>query len=97
MTDTYGFEDQPGPGTNRHSKASRCHRCHGDKFVLVRLRSPEQTMWMEEHGIRPSKNSFHEEYAGCPDCNPVVVEYWQGTGKRFRSMDAAETRRALEQ
>lgn len=96
MTDPSPFErDDHVDGTNRHAKPSRCRTCEGDRFVMVRLRSPERTMWMDEHGISPAKDSFHEEYAPCPDCNATTIEYWHHDGTRFRSMDAAAAREAL--
>ncbi len=92
----YDLGDGVKPGTNRASKPTRCTTCDGDKFVVVRLRSPEQTMLMKEKGITPSRDSFHEEMAPCPSCNPTVIEYWHHDGTRFRSMDAAAAREALQ-
>ena len=90
------FESQPGPGTNRTAAVTDCKTCGGDRFVTVRLRSPQQTMWMKERGIKPATDSFHEEMAGCPDCNPVEVTYYVA-GRKFVSMDPAMTRQALNQ
>ena len=90
------YIDAPAtPKTNQAAKPSRCKTCEGDKFVMVRLRSPETTLWMEEHGLKANPASFHEEYAPCPDCNHTVIEYWHHDGTRFRSMDAAAAREAL--
>jgi hypothetical protein len=79
--------------TNRHVDTD-CATCGGDRFVTVRLRPQEQTMWMKERGIVPSKDSFHEEVACCPDCNPSDVSYFTG-GRKFRQMDPAAVRDAL--
>lgn len=94
-----GFEFDTGtaPGTNRAVPPTRCALCGGDRFVMVRLRSQEQTAWMAEHNIRPHKSDFHEEYATCPDCNPIQVEYYVTGSHKFRSMDAAATRQAMSQ
>ena len=96
MTD-FEFDTPPSPGTNRSAKPTECATCGGDKFVVVRLRSPEQTAWMNDHGLKASRDSFHEEMAPCPDCNPIEVIYHLVGGKKFRSMDAAATRQALAQ
>jgi ssDNA-binding Zn-finger/Zn-ribbon topoisomerase 1 len=83
------------PSTNQHAKATDCPTCGGDKFVTVRLRSQEQTMWMKEHVILPNPNSFHEEVAACPDCHTNVdASYFTG-GRKFRPMDPAAVRDAL--
>lgn len=82
------------PGTNRSVKPTECSTCGGDRFVTVRLRSPETTIWMQEHGIKANPREFHEEVAPCPDCNPVEVTYWTGN-RKFRSMDPAAAREAL--
>jgi hypothetical protein len=95
-TPAYGFDDGTTPGTNRSAPATSCHTCGGDRFVTVRLRSPEQTAWMQEKGIKPNPKEFYEEVAPCPDCNNQTVEYFTVNG-RFRSMDAAATRQAMTQ
>ena len=92
----YVGDTAPGPGTNREAKPTSCVTCGGDRFVTVRLRSPEQTAWMNEHGIKANPKEFYEEVAPCPDCNPQEITYYTVNG-RFRSMDAAATRQALTQ
>jgi hypothetical protein len=79
--------------TNRHVDTD-CKTCGGDRFVTVRLRPQEQTMWMEEHKISPKQDSRHEEVACCPDCNPLEVSYFV-FGRKFRQMDPAAVRDAL--
>ena len=97
MSTPFEFDTGTTPGTNRSAPITRCTTCHGDRFVTVRLRSPEQTAWMNEHGIKANPKSFHEEVSPCPDCHPIEVEYYLMGGHRFRSMDAAATRQALAQ
>jgi hypothetical protein len=89
----FEFDTPAAPGLNQHAKLSNCRTCGGDRFVMVRLRSADQSVWMEDHGFKP--NGFHEEYAPCPDCNATTIEYWHHDGTRFRSMDAAAAREAL--
>ena len=84
-------------GTNRSAPVTRCETCGGDRFVTVRLRSPEQTLLMAEKNITPSRTSFYEETAPCPACNAVDVSYFRHDGSQFRSMDAAATRKALSE
>lgn len=81
-------------GTNRTAPIVDCTTCGGDRFVTARLRSPDQTIWMDEHGLKANPREFHEEVAPCPNCNPTEITYYAG-GKMFRSMDAAATREAL--
>lgn len=51
--------------------AESCPTCSGDLFVLVSMRKPTRTQWMEDQGIDvPASGSMMEEYAPCPDCNP---------------------------
>lgn len=61
-------------GTNRSAPVTDCATCGGDRFITVRLRSPEQTMWMKDRGIQPSTDSFHEEVAPCYTCNRAAYE-----------------------
>lgn len=92
----FEFDSTPGHGTNRAAKPTRCATCEGDRFVVVRLRSPEQTIWMTEHGIKASTTSFNEEVAPCPDCNRSVdVDYFRYDGSKFRGMDPATVRESL--
>jgi len=91
----YTLDDGITPGTNKPIKPTRCVSCGGDRFVLVNLRSPETTMWMEEHGIQASTQHFHEEYAPCPDCNNIDVSHFRHDGSRFRGMDPAQVRQAM--
>lgn len=93
----YVGDAAPGPGTNRSASTTDCQTCGGDRFVTVRLRSPEQTAWMNHHGIKASRVSFHEETAPCPDCHPIEVTYYRVDGSRFRTMDPAAVRQALTQ
>ena len=93
----FEFDDTTAPGTNRSAAPTRCTTCGGDRFVTVRLRSPEQTAWMNHHGIKASRVSFHEETAPCPDCHPIEVTYYRVDGSRFRTMDPAAVRAALTQ
>ena len=86
------FEKKDGAeGTNLHAKTTDCQTCGGDRFVTVRLRSPEQTAWMAEKNIRPSRTSFFEEVAPCPDCHRGAYDlYWPG-----RIIDPAAAREAI--
>ncbi len=79
--------------TNR-TVNTECQTCGGDRFVVVRLRAPSKSAWHLEHGTEPSKTEFYEEMAPCPDCNPIEITYWV-EGRKFRSMDAAEARKAM--
>ena len=82
--------------TNQSAKPTVCKTCDGDRFVTVRLRSPEQTAWMAEHNIEPRRDQFHEEVAPCPDCNPTLdASYFRHDGTRFRPMDPAAVRDTL--
>jgi hypothetical protein len=82
--------------TNRAVKPTRCPTCDGDRFVVARLRPPEQTAWMDEHNIKPSTTEMHEEYAPCPDCNPQEITWYRHDGSRFRGLDPAAVRQALK-
>ena len=84
-------------GTNRAAAITKCDTCRGDRFVMVRQRPAEQTTWMAERNIQISGRSMHEEYAACPDCNPIEVEYWAAGRKPFRMMDPAAVRQAMIQ
>jgi hypothetical protein len=95
MNDDYGIA-KPSPATNQSVPPTDCRTCGGDRFVTVRLRSPETTIWMTEHGLKANPKEFHEEVAPCPDCHPVEVTYFAGN-RRFRSMDASAARQALSQ
>lgn len=87
--DDYGI-GKPPPSTNRSAATTACVTCGGDRFVVVRLRSPVQTMWMWERNIQPAHDSFYEEMAPCPDCN---LSAYQG----LRTMDPAAVRQAIAQ
>lgn len=91
----FEFDAPPSPGTNRAAAPTHCRTCHGDRFVTVRLRSPEQTAWMNDRGLRPRKDVFHEEVAPCPDCHRVEITYWVSLGPPFRVMDPAAVRQAI--
>jgi hypothetical protein len=82
--------------TNRHAQATGCTTCNGNRFVTVRLRPQEQTMWMKERRLVPHPTSFHEEVAPCPACHPVEVTYWRHDRTEFRSMDPAQVREAIQ-
>lgn len=84
-------------GTNRSATPTRCELCGGDRYVTVRLRAPEQTAWMRQHGLKPSTVSFHEETAPCPDCHPVEITHWRFDGSLFKTMDAGAARHLLAQ
>lgn len=95
--------DEVNPATNRSAPVRDCSTCGGDRYVTVRLRKPQQTMWMSENqhpkGHQPHvhESEMFEEVAPCPACNAeMVVEYWI-PGHHFRSMDAAQTRQAMAQ
>lgn len=81
--------------TNRHSRTTACATCDGDRFVVVRLRPPDQTIWMDEHNIKANAKEFHEEYAPCPDCNPQEITHRRYDGTPWRVMDPAAVREAL--
>lgn len=95
-----GFGDGPTSGTNRSAPIHDCKTCGGDRFVTVRLRSPEITHWMSERmegkgAIRPRKDEFHEEVAPCPDCaTGITYDYWT-VGKRTQSPDSAWVREQM--
>lgn len=88
-------DSKPTQSANRSASVTDCRTCGGDRFVTVRLRSPEQTAWMADRGISPPADRFYEEVAPCPSCNPIEVTYWQADGRQFRSMDAHATRKAM--
>lgn len=89
MEDEFGIE-KTSPGTNRSTPPSECPTCHGDRFVIVRLRPQKQTLWMQEHGIEPNPSEMHEEYAPCPDCHNIEIRY-----RGFRQLDAGAVREAI--
>lgn len=93
--------DKPAPKTNQSAPVRDCQTCGGDRFVTVRLRSPEITQWMSERlekkGIRPRPDEFHEEVAPCPSCNAGCnYDYWV-FGKQVRTPDAQWVREAIRQ
>lgn len=94
-----GFEfDQPKKkeGTNLAAPPTKCKLCGGDRYVVANLRSPDTTVWMDAHDIRPRRDQFYEEVAPCPDCHPIEVMYWRhGDKVPFRTMDPATVRAAL--
>lgn len=81
--------------TNRAAPTLECRTCGGDRFVMVRLRSPETTMWMEEHGRKANPKEFYEEYAPCPDCHNIEISYWRHNRTKFTVMDPAAVREAI--
>jgi hypothetical protein len=88
---SFEFDKPSETGTNRSLKVTECRTCKGDRFVTVRMRTPD--------GRTPKGRdpSFYEEVAGCPDCNPIHdLDYFPG-GKKFRVMDPAAVRQALAQ
>lgn len=96
MTD-FEFDQEKKDGVNLAAAPTKCRTCGGDRYVMVRLRSPDTTLWMSEHKLASSSRSFYEEMAPCPDCNAIVVEYWRHDRTLFRSMDAGAARQALAQ
>lgn len=60
-----------------------CPTCKGDRTVMVALRKPETTTWMEAHGLKADESQMIEEYAPCPDCN-------SGANTSFRRPDGFE-------
>jgi len=91
----FEFDSPPSPGTNRSAAITDCSTCGGDRFVTVRLRSPQQTQWMKDHGITPARDRFHEEVAPCPACGQAIDVSYYVEGKPFRPMDPAQVREAI--
>lgn len=98
-----GFDDTPTGGTNRSAPVRDCTTCGGDRFVTVRLRSPETTQWMLDHqhpkGHQPkaSTREFHEEVAPCPSCAfGVTYDYWVGS-QHVTNPSPEWTRQAMNQ
>lgn len=79
---SFEFDQEKTPGTNRSVRPSRCATCGGDRWIVVRLRSPETTLWMQNHGLNASTTSFHEESAPCYSCNRPAYD-------KIRGMDAS--------
>lgn len=88
-------ESERKPRSTNRSVSVVCETCGGDRFVTVRLRSPDQTIWMTEHGIQANPREFHEEVAPCPDCNPTEISYWRHDRTKFTVMDPAAVREAI--
>ena len=89
MTD-FQFEPQRKASSNLHAD-SECKTCDGIRFVVYSRRAPEQSSWMRDHGIKPSKLAI-DELAACPDCNPVDVSFSRHDGTRFVAPDPAKVR-----
>jgi hypothetical protein len=62
----------PAKAANLHAAVTDCQTCGGDRFVVVSLRKPAQSVWMTERGLKAQEDQMIEEYAGCPDCNPGI-------------------------
>lgn len=60
-----------------------CSTCGGNLFVVVYLRKPVTTDWMQKHGIEASETEMYEEVAPCPECNG-------GANTAFRRPDGTE-------
>ncbi len=78
----FAFDEPKAAGVNLHSE-SKCRTCDGDRFVVV--------------GLRPVKNGGIEEYAPCPDCNPIDVSFHRHNGTIARSLDPAKVRELMSQ
>lgn len=95
------FEDpawrpqKPAKATNLHT-VTDCSTCGGDRFVLVRMRTPTRSVWMEEHGIEPNEDAGYEEYAACPDCNLADTSHWSADGTRAAALDPAKVRELIQ-
>jgi hypothetical protein len=50
---------------------------------------------MKDHGIQPSRDSFHEEVAPCPACGQAIDVSYYVNGRPFRVMDPAAVREAI--
>jgi len=78
-----GEVKKPERGTNRNSGNTDCGTCGGDRMVLV--------------GTRPGKleGDRFEEYAPCPDCNPIEVKAFRHDGSVFRTPDPGRVRELM--
>jgi hypothetical protein len=74
MFDAGDWPEKPKPAfaTNLHADITNCQTCGGDRFVVVSIRKPVQSTWMQERGLNASTESMYEEYAPCPDCGPDI-------------------------
>jgi hypothetical protein len=81
--------------TNQSVEPTECQTCHGDRFVVALLRTPQTTTWMSEHGLKASEKDKLEELAPCPDCNPIIVTWRKFDGHRGQSPDPAAVREML--
>jgi hypothetical protein len=71
-----------------------CPTCHDDRFVLVSLRAPVQTILMKEKELElPEDQGGIEEYAPCPDCNSMAdTGFRRADGSRFVGPDPERVR-----
>jgi hypothetical protein len=75
--------EKPRRATNVSVEVT-CETCHGDRFIVHRTRSPEQSGWMKERGIEPNLDEDIEEYKPCPACNASVdAGFFRADGTRF--------------
>lgn len=81
---------------NQAARYEACATCQGDRFVVVSLRKPVTTAWMEEHGVLADESQMIEEMAPCPDCNPNVnTSFHRPDGTQFRGPDPARVREMM--
>jgi hypothetical protein len=80
------------------ARFAECETCNGNRFVVVYLRKPVTTKWMEEHGIQADEEAMIEEMAPCPDCNADAnTAFRRPDGTETRTMDPARVRELLAQ
>lgn len=91
--DSPAVETGQRQATNLSAPVPRCLTCLGDRFVLVGTRPAVTTIWMRERGIEA--NGAMDEYAPCPECNPVEIEHRRFDGTLFRTLDPGVTRQRL--
>ena len=73
-----------------------CNTCGGDRFVLVALRTPETTDWMNRHGFKAKEDQPIEELAPCPDCNPTAnTSFRRHDGMEVTCPDPARVRQMM--
>lgn len=95
-----GFEfDEPFVPKTNAAVDVVCSTCHGDRFVLVSKRVPQQSPWAMAKGIEiPKDPPLYEQYAACPDCNSQTdTSFWRHNGTKASALDAARVREMMYQ
>lgn len=71
-------------GTNQHV-STECDTCDGDRMVIVQTRTDTYN----------GHSAQVEEYAPCPDCNPVVITMRRIDGHKISTPDAGAMREMM--